>query len=201
MPGLNRLSGWGAALLAMLTIAACGVPAQDHPVEVDVEVPSVQATAPPDGGDLSVNVYLVRGGRLVAVPRSAPDRSAPTVLALLTRGPLAGETAAGIQTALLPQALTVETVSGRTVTIAATQDFTSIFGDDQLLATAQLVWTVTEYDQVDRVRVTVDGEAIDVPTDDGLAGRAVGRTDYMSVAPGPAPGAPSPTPTGAGALP
>ena len=77
------------------------------------------------------------------------------------------------------------------------RDFTSIAGDAQLLATAQLVWTITDSAPDVSVRITVDGRPIEVPTDAGLSRLPVRRSDYASVAPAEVrtPGAGTSSPT------
>ena len=70
-------------------------------------------------------------------------------------------------------------------------------GGNQLLATAQVVFTVTEVPGVEAVRITADGSPVEVPTDDGLTAEPVSREDYASVATpvsSPVPSAPSPSP-------
>ncbi len=51
---------------------------------------------------------------------------------------------------------------------------------------AQVVWTVTQFPQVDRVCFSLDGVFVEVPTDSGLSDESVSRADYVSVAPPPA---------------
>ena len=196
MRGLTRpLRGWPAIGLAFALLVGCGVTDQTGPVPVEVnQSPRVAASSPEDGG-FSVKVYFSRDGRLEPVTRAAPDTSAATALALLVAGPDGAEVASGLQTALAPQQLTATRTRNRTITVTATQEFTSISGDLQLLATAQVVWTVTGNAPGDQVQITVNGRAIQVPTDNGLIRRPVRRGDYMSVAPQTQPSLESPIPT------
>jgi spore germination protein GerM len=77
------------------------------------------------------------------------------------------------------------------VTVAVSREFTEVAGGNQLLATAQVVFTVTEVPGVAAVRVTADGSPVEVPTDAGLTDEPVRREDYASVAgPSPAPATP-----------
>lgn len=189
---MKRLGASLIIWLALGPMAGCGVDVQKRPVPVDVAVPSPQSTVTPQDRGFLVTVYFVRDGRLVPVTRPAPDTSIATALELLVAGPNATEAATGLQTALVPQELTAKTAGDRAVTVTATRDFTGIAGDNQLLATAQLVWSVTENARSDWVRITVSGEAIGVPTDNGLVRRPVERGDYTSVAPPNPPSAPTP---------
>lgn len=188
------------ALLISVLLGSCGVSVQDEPVPVrPVPTSSAPATTPPPQGDEEMSVYFVREGRLTAVPRTALDRSPPTVLRLLLAGPDVTEASAGLQTALSPQSLLPRTATASELTIEATRDFTSIAGDNQLLGVAQLVWTVTEDAPARGVRVVVEGKYIELPTDQGLTRFAVRRDDYTSVAPEPpstpASGSPTAEPT------
>lgn len=193
MPTVKGIGASMATALSFALLGACGVNAQNHPVALEVEPPTQKTTVSPREGDDAVTVYFVRHGRLVPVTRPAPDTSTVTALALLVAGPNGTEATGGLQTALVPQEVTAKTAGDREVTIAATRDFTSITGDNQLLAVAQLVWTVTHNAPSNRVRITVEGKAIEVPTDQGLTQDPVERDHYISVAPHSAP-TPPPTP-------
>lgn len=193
MRGIRQFGAWLACLSTFAVVVACGVNPQTHPVPLDVKAPPQQTTAPPPDGDASVTVYFVRNGRLLAVTRPATDTSISTALALLLAGPNGAEATMGVQSALVPQQLTATTAGG-VVTIAATRDFTSISGDNQLLAAAQLVYTITDKAPTQRVRITVGGKVIDVPTDQGLARDPVERNHYLSVAPELSPSTPPATP-------
>lgn len=191
---MSRLSRARMALTASVTvvsIAACGVPLQERPVELEIRTAPTE-TPPPSDGPLSLTIYLIRDGRLHGVSRQTDETSLGAAVARLVEGPTASEADAGLTTALLSQSFSVDRVediiSGTgTVTVGATDDFTEVSGDDQRLATAQLVWTVTENEPFDRVRVTLGGTALRLPTDVGNGGYAVTRTDYRSIAPLPSP--------------
>lgn len=171
-------------LLGCVALAACGVSLQDRPVPIEADLPARPTTSVPLPGDRAVTIYLIRDGRLEPVQRSSDDNSALTALAFLSEGPVASEIGSGLRTALPPQTLIAAAIDDSgIVTVAATRAFTSVSGDNQLLATAQLVWTVTEYAAIDQVRVSVDGDVIELPTDEGLVRDPVERDDYRSVAP------------------
>lgn len=178
-------------LIALLAVAltGCGISAQDAPTSVATSsVPGQTRVEPVEPGELVLPVYFVRGSRLEPVQRRATDRSAQTALGLLEHGPNGSEVTSGLRTALAPQSLTIASLDGTpgVAVIAATRVLAGVSGSNQLLAVAQLVWTVTELPGIDRVRVTLDGAPVEVPTDRGLSGDAVSRRDYMSVAPLPA---------------
>jgi hypothetical protein len=171
------------ALLMAVVPSGCGVPEQDHPEPVQVPTRPEGTPTPPQGGDATVTVYFVRNGRLTPVRRSAPDSTPRTALNLLTLGPKAAEASTGLETAIVAQRLTQKSATTRGVTIEASREFTSISGDNQLLAIAQVVWTVTENAPDRGVQFVVDGKFIELPTDQGLSLFAVRRGDYASLAP------------------
>ncbi|SDQ63244.1 GerMN domain-containing protein [Quadrisphaera sp. DSM 44207] len=203
------MSGRGpvAAVLAALAcavlaaaLAGCSVRPQEHPEPVEVGAPSRTATAPPSGS-ADVAVFFVRGSRLHEVARPAPERSAQAALDQLVVGPSSAEVVAGTRTALVPQRFAAGPDPERdpaTVVVAATGDLASVSGGAQLLAVAQLVWTVTGAPGVQRVRFTIEGVPVEVPTDTGLSGDPVERSDYASVAPPAAPDPGTGTATGTG---
>ncbi|TWH73282.1 sporulation and spore germination protein [Modestobacter roseus] len=179
-----RLRVLGVALAAAL-LTGCGVSAQDTAEPLRTGVPLV--TQPGAGGPATgqrLTVYLVRGARLTEVERRM---DAPTVAAALDQvvdGPTRAEAADGVRTALAPEVVGVEVVlPDGTTTVAVTRGFTSITGGNQLLAVAQVVWTLTGLPTVTRVRFTVEGMPVELPTDTGLSTGPVGRGDYLSVAP------------------
>ncbi len=57
--------------------------------------------------------------------------------------------------------------------------FGDIRGQEQILATAQVVMTAVSYPGIDRVHISLDGVSADVPFADGtLASRPLVRSDY-----------------------
>lgn len=176
------LVGWLPVLLL-----GCGVSSQSRPVALPVQISPTFPTARAERNAYSITVYFVQFGRLAPVSLAAPDPSAETALRLLVEGPNATEAAMGSETALVPQHLDVVADSRGPLTVEASREFTSIAGDNQLLAAAQLVWTATHDAPNALVRITVEGKPIEVPTDDGLSRLPVGRGDYATVAPAEEP--------------
>lgn len=177
----------GAALCLLL--GGCGVPLQESPEDVRA-APSGGASSPfRADGPRSATIFLVDGERLVPVQRETSETSRQALLLLLEEGPTEREVSGGLRSALPAGSVDESTllrgprVRGRSVHVGVTTNFTGTTGDDQLLATAQLVWTVTSPSTLDRVRVTLAGRPIELPTDAGLTARLVGRNDYRTVAP------------------
>ena len=191
--------GW--SLLAVAVLAGCGVDPQAAP-EVLSLAPPTPVTSEPDAAPTGTGVplWFLQDDRLVPVERVATAADPATALALLAEGPDPAEVGAGLGTALAPQPLAVvPSAPGEapsTLTVEVTPAFTGVAGENQLRAVAQVVWTATAFDGVDAVRFTTDGEALEVPTDEGLTAAPVDREDYASVAP-PEPGsAEAETPAG-----
>jgi hypothetical protein len=185
-----------AAILALLAAAVlgagCSVRPQDRPEPVTTAAPpsvEVDAGNRPEGPRLTV--FFVRGAHLAPVTRTTDAATTVSALDLLVEGPTRAEVGTGIRTALAPEVVGVDQEfpdSGATVSV--TRGFTGLTGGNQLLAVAQVVWTLTDLPTVAAVRFTVDGAPVEVPTDDGLTDLPVDRDDYRSVAPPqPAPSA------------
>ena len=186
-------------LVAVLLLTGCGVEPQDRPEPLVVPgSPSADVDPSPAEGRVALRVYFVRGTRLEAVDRSAPDAGPPTVLGLLTAGPNRDEVLGGLRTAVTPQALVSgdAAVVGTTAEVVLAREFTAVSGSNQLLAVAQVVWTLTEAPGVTQVRFSAAGAPIEVPTDAGLTDQPVGRDDYRSVG-APPPATPDGGPSGA----
>lgn len=177
-------------LLLCLLLAACGVGPQNGPVPIDVPVPTkAQPEEPALRGPRTVTVYFILGDRLTPVRRGASETSLEQLLLLLAAGPSPREAQDGLRTAVAPGVLSpgpAATTPG-TVVVEVTRDFTEVSGRNQLLAVAQVVWTVTEGQDITNVRMTSAGMPLEVPTDTGLSAGPVTRSDYLSVKPAPAP--------------
>lgn len=195
-----------ALLLALLlwSLLACGLAEQDGVERVpDTSVLPPPATARPPAGWQDLSVYFVAGSRLEAVTRPTADGRPQVAVDQLLAGPSSREVLAGLRTALSPQDLLVlagPDGSG-TAAVAVSREFTGITGGNQLLAVAQVVWTVTQFPEFDRVCFLLDGDVVQVPTDQGLTDGPVDRDDYGSIAPAQAEPAPTAstgpaTPTG-----
>ncbi|MGY1669129.1 GerMN domain-containing protein [Geodermatophilus sp. SYSU D00710] len=195
-----------ALLVAASLVVGCGVRPQDAPETVS----PAAAPSPTPPGDTAttgpqLTVFLVRGADLVPVQRRTDAATVQAALEQLVEGPSRAEAGTGIRTALPPEVVGVEEVGvGGIVTVAVTRGFTGITGGNQLLAVAQVVWTLSDLPTISGVRFVVDGTPVEVPTDVGLSDRPVNRDDYRTVAPvepassTPPPGeagAPSGTPT------
>jgi hypothetical protein len=165
-------------------VAGCGLDQQSAPELITVTAtPTGAGPAPPPRTTGVVEVYLVQDGRLVPVLR--PGRTRQDALDRLAEGPSRLEARDGVRTALAPQPLVLaaQRPEPGVVVVDVGPDFAALAGRDQLLAVAQLVWTVTDLCCAEAVQVRLEGRAVSLPTDSGLTERAVRRADYGSVEP------------------
>lgn len=172
---------------ALLLLFGCGVAPEDRPEPLTVSAPpAAEPSGQPQPQGLEVTVYFVRGADLAPVVRPTTGPDAAAAREQLAAGPSRPEVLSGLRTALPPQSIAV--VEGQPegpTAVAVTRDFTGVTGGNQLLAVAQVVWTLTELPGTTQVQFLVDGEPVEVPTDEGLTDEPVDRSDYLSVAPQP----------------
>lgn len=175
-----------ALTAVLLAFAGCGIELQEQPVAIDSaalppETAPAEAVEDEPAGTV---LFLVAGDRLHAVERPQQPSLMATITALL-EGPRETETAIGLRSAipagtrLLGSALT-----GRIVRLDLSEEFTSVVGEEHLLALAQLVHTATAATGRDRVQIAIEGEAVAVARGDGqLTTDPVGPEDYRSLSP------------------
>lgn len=174
-----------ALLCALLLLAGCGVEPQDRPQVLTIPVPEVSAAGErTEAYGPALTVYFVQGVTLAPADRGTAIADARSALELLARGPTRVEVIGGLRTALAPQPLLAdEGVPGGITSVSVTREFTGITGGNQLLAVAQVVWTLTDLPGTTQVRFLVEGVPVEVPTDGGLSDQPVGRDHFRSVAP------------------
>lgn len=186
-------------LVAGAFMAGCGVRpesraalAEPGDVPYDLLTPAVPVatttTQGPAGPTVAVNVYFVQGGRLAPAERRvltpvALDRLVQTLAA----GPTEAENTVGLRTALLSVDVVRSVVlAGGIATVDLAASFTEAVGQNQLLALAQIVFTLTERPGVGRVGFTLEGSPVGVPRGDGAVTLdSVSRDDYSALAPLP----------------
>jgi len=179
--------------MALLLGAAggCGVPTEDRARSIPEERLPAALSQPPAGpattgriGAAAFTVYLIDEERLRPVPR-AVDGSVNLAgrLDALRAGPTADEETAGLRSALNDEAaIRVSRVTGEVATVDLPIGLAELVGSDQVLALAQLVFTLTEDPNVDDVIFTVDGAPVAAPVGDGtLLGRPIGRVDFPTL--------------------
>jgi Sporulation and spore germination len=200
LPGLGLLLAL-LALLALLSllVAGCGVPSQDRPVVIDpTNVPnSLLATARPEPDSTPTPsleakpvTYFVEAGMLVGVERDLPHASLrprlESAIAALLLGPTGTEQSAGLGTAIPNNLLlNVGEIHDGEVIIELTGEPRNSPTEENVLAVAQIVLTATAQPEIDRVRLTRDGEPVDAPLIGGtLKYTALTANDYAALVAG-----------------
>lgn len=191
---MRRLLPLLLAVAALL--AACGVPGDGSPREVEAKnvpykllAPTAENTTTTQPSAFTqtsrVKIYLADvDGKLRAVSRqvTAPSTAAKAVVSLLN-GPSKEEADE------LHSAITTDTkllgIDGPTdglVTLDLSHHLLDITGRQQILALAQVVYTATELPLVDRVLFQIDGENVEVPNGNGkLTASPLGRLSYRDL--------------------
>jgi len=197
-------------LFAATLVAGCGVPTGDGPTAIPkAQVPfgllapeaptTTSTTVPPSTFSVPVTVFFVSSNRqyLVASPRSvAPPGTLTAVLDVLLAGPSAIDSENGVTTALpVGVHLLDVAVSGGVATVNFNLAFGQISGTQQVLAVAQVVYTVTsQLGPNAGVQFEIAGTAIPVPIASGAqASGPVHLLQYLSLAPQPPPPNPAST--------
>jgi spore germination protein GerM len=186
------------AVLAVAMLAGCGLPGDGSPREIaEEQVPvgllepsASDATDTPNLAGEPVTLFFYNSTRrLEPVETRVPEASPTSALNALIEYELPSD---GGLTNSVPRevrVLGVEEAGDNLVTVTLSQDFTGIQGEGQLLAFAQLVWTLAEVDGVDQVQFRIeqaDGSIEEEPeilTDSGNQTGPVQPLDYSSVAP------------------
>ena len=180
----------GATLLA----SACGISNQGTAQRIpDDDVPFGLLTdrsnaANPATTGRRVTVYLIGvGERLVPVERRVPpDAPLIAVVRALGGGPTKNELALGISSPLPPRQVVSATASRGIAQVDLGASFADLPSQDQSVAIAQLVFTLTAEAGIGRVSFTLDGQPVDVPRGDGaLTTDPLVREDFPALAPSP----------------
>lgn len=187
---------------AALGLAACGIPTGGGPTAIaKADVPfhllnpptASTTTTTPSGAVQPESIYLADPSqrvapvaREVAVP-SSPSDTINEVLDALLDGPTAEESAAGLQSFLVtgtkPQVST--SISGTVATVDFTTPPVPAGSPNQVLAIAQIVFTVTQRQfGINAVSIQINGQAAAVPTATGATvSGPVGQLSYLPQAP------------------
>jgi spore germination protein GerM len=189
--------GIAIAALALVGLAACGVPKDEIPRQIDAQdVPfnllaptttTSPAALPAASPTRTVTVFFAQSdGRLAPVEREveAPATLRKALLALLT-GPRSQEpnlsTAITSETRLLHVRGPVDGL----VTIDLSEAILDVTGRQQIMALAQVVYTATDLPDVSSVLFQFEGSAREVPNGDGtLTSTPLGRLSYRGLAAG-----------------
>lgn len=184
------LAAGSAALLG-----ACGVPLDRDAERIpDRELPPDLRAPPSDGPQTTVpaqqastvQLFFIRGERLVPVDRRVPGPpSLPSVLDHLLAGPAPAEAVDGVRSAINPLARVRRALHADGVaTVDLSEPFARVKGEDQIAAVAQVVFSCTAVPGVERVRFLLEGRPVEVPAGDGrLTDSTLSRDDFQDLAP------------------
>lgn len=176
----------GLLLSALLLLAGCGVPEDDRPTPLDPAAAPFRVfereEEPTQQGDLLVELWFVRGDRLVPVERAVELPGTPQrVLGTLFEGVTAQEREAGLSS-LIPATVQLEGVTVEDgIAVVDLEDLDEQV-QLQLLPVAQIVATLTGRPQVRGVRFRSGGDDLDVPQgDSSLTDAPVDRQAYAEL--------------------
>lgn len=159
-----------AVVFALVLLSAgCAVGPESKPVEIEPANLSIGSSNVNAEG--SGRVYFVGPGEgelLRAVPRDVKDRR--DLIEVLLAGPNSDELEQNYFTAIPPDTrLNKITPIGPVLQLDFTDELTQLSGDALSNALAQIVYTVTDINGIDKVRIYINGEAKPWPTDVGTA--------------------------------
>jgi hypothetical protein len=190
---MNRIRALTLSVVLLAGLAGCGVPTHESATEVPSENVPFELLDRDSGvatgagaGEEDVVMYFVRDGRLVRASRRLPTSPTPgRMLTSLREGPTSAEVSSGVRSALPAQsAVRNVSLAGGTATVDLAGRFTTLSSSDQLLALAQIVYTLTARPGIGQVRFTLQGESTEVPRANGsLTSSRVSRDDYAALAP------------------
>ena len=189
----SRLRAAVAAAVIALGCAACGLPATGQTQTIDPSgvpfgllSPSPAELASPKAQGQPTAVYFVRDDRLVTSLRRVDGDNAPAeIVRMLLDGPTREEAARNI-TSDIPEGTRLISldVVGSIATVDLSEQFGTAGGSDQVLAVAQIVYTLTSTGAVRAVQFAIGGKVIEEPDGSGsLASTPRSRADYAQVAP------------------
>ena len=181
---------WIAAVLVAASLgAACGVPADDAPRAFDEniipdELASSDITSPVDGpARETADIYVLDGQSLKALSRPVDNSdSVFDAIKALLDGVREDEAEDGLVSAINQRTRLLarrNPVRNGVVTLDFNSELIEFDGGLEIQGLAQIVWTATSIEGVDRVQFLVDGETISVTLNNGdVTDEAVGRENY-----------------------
>jgi hypothetical protein len=180
------------ALLALLGVVAAGCGGGSRPAAATTaSEPAGRSTTAPAAtvaASLVVRAYLLRDGVVAPVGRVVPRTQAVARAALeqLIQGPTAAERDAGLATDV-PSGVTVLglTVAGGTAVVDLSRPFAR--GGEATISPrlAQVVYTLTQFPTISRVRFELDGDPLTGVTDGHgeILDHPPGRAEYEDLTP------------------
>lgn len=198
MSRFSRLSRLLAILCVLLVASSCGVPedTESRPLNANAIPESLRPGQLPETDDVPIaegatqRIFLVGpDNRLITVFR-AVDATPEAVIESLLLAETQAERNIGIETAITRNtevvAIDVPAFFDQ-ATVTLTPDSLSSSSQDRILGFAQIVFTLTELEGIEKISFqTTTGDALRVQTDVGLKepGEVVQRADFASIDPG-----------------
>jgi N-acetylneuraminic acid mutarotase len=145
-----------------------------------------QSPTEPNPSPVSLQVWFARGEQLVSEERThaTTPRVATAAVEALLAGPTAAERAAGLTTAIpAGTRLLGISINDRVATVDLTSEFQSGGGSLSMqVRLGQVVYTLTQFPTVARVRFALDGTPVNVFSGQGIVlDHPVGRADYKGL--------------------
>ena len=138
---MNARRAVAALVAAALSVAAgCGIQPDDAPRPLTVSTTTTVPRPTTTSGTTATALYVTRNGTVVPVTRELPDQQPRTVLDALVR------------------------LADRTLAVDLSGRFNRVVGPSRQLAVAQLVMTATGLPGIQKVRFSIDGQPVTVPT-------------------------------------
>ena len=179
-----------AAAVLALTMGACTSANAVHLIAANQLPPDLFGKQKPVGGahTQQVIVYFIRGNRLVQVARSGSSAlsGAELVMRQLLAGPSAEEQADGLSSAIPPDTalLFVRVEPNHVATVNLSQEFEQAAEPRvQQIRLAQVVYSLTELQDVDSVRFEFEGDVTPVLDQNGVPAPVVSRGRYSRFQP------------------
>jgi Sporulation and spore germination len=178
--------------LTGLLLVACGISPDSSPQPINrKDVPyglldRPPATTPVSIPDAFVTIYLDGVQRLVAVSRPVPaPASVRGALVALGQGSTTAEAAQGLVSPISTAVpLLLVNLGAASATVDLSRSFANLGEQEEIVAVAQLVYTMTSFPGIRMVVIKIDGSVATVPTGTGtVTKKPVSRSDYLSLAP------------------
>lgn len=169
-----------AAALATAVAVGCGVSVDEAPRAL--QLPETTTTVSPAAptGRFSTVLYYVAEGELLPTVRDLPDRTLDSILTALLDPPT--NTPAGLGSSIPPGTRLLGLQRDRrTITVDLSEAFDNVVGQSRQQAIGQIVMTVTELDDIQRVRFMVEGEPITVSSPVRGDSETVGACDFAQM--------------------
>src|SRR5690606_30794444 len=175
---------------AVTSSTAPATPAAPDTTTSESTAPTVPATTSTTvtPATATITVYFLdESGRAAPVTRTTGESGvARAAVAALIDGPNRSESAAGLSTAFPADSLVLGIrVEDGTAYVDMSLEFAGGGGSASVLGRlAQLVYTLTEFDSIDRVRLLLDGEQIETFSGEGVdVSRPLARDDFTGAVP------------------